>query len=92
MRKYIIRDLQQCDFCSWTWEEPQTRTEILKRFRGFASDEGIEGGKYFNLGLIAEIWHIEICPVDIPIVPCPDCRCPMHKKHCPECDKQWEKQ
>ena len=89
MRYYIIRDLQGCDFCGWTWEEPQTRAEILKLFREFAHDEKMGIERQLNLGLITEVWDIEICPVDMPVVKCPECKCPMRKDKCPNCGKEW---
>lgn len=88
MQHYIIRDLQNCSFCHWTWEKPLTRLEIIKHFREIAKDGEISFS-HFSLRIIADFWELEICPVDIPIVKCPHCECPMRKDKCPNCGKEW---
>ena len=88
MNKYIIIDEQGGGFCHWTWEEPQTRAEILQLFRSLARDSDIDTIPT-NFRIITDIWQVLICPVDIPIVKCPGCKCPMRKDKCPECQKSW---
>jgi hypothetical protein len=89
MRKYIVidRDGSGGEFCHWTWDEPQTRSEILSLFRGFAKGDGMEIGNITNIGIIEEIWLVSIHAVDMPLVKCPECECPMRRDKCPNCEE-----
>jgi hypothetical protein len=89
-KKYIVIDEQvDSGLCFWTWEEPQTRSQILSVFRGFADNEDLELPLPFTFTLIQDIWEVRICPVDVPLVLCPECKCPMRADKCPNCGKEW---
>jgi hypothetical protein len=88
MIKYIIIDNYDLGFCQNSWTEPLTRHGILQKFFGFSEEENM-GIKKLNFAIIAEIWKVRIAPVDIPLVLCPECKCPMRRDKCPACKKQW---
>jgi hypothetical protein len=89
IKKYIVEDLQGTGFFAWTWVEPQTRAEILMYFRGFADDTDINLRPGLGFRDIYDTWQMKIHLVDIPIVPCQNCECPMHRNKCPSCTNRY---
>ena len=63
MRTYLIDCLQGTGFCSWSYEEPPTREQILEHFNGLREIEGMDFPKrLLSLKFIADFWEVEIKP------------------------------
>lgn len=63
MRTYTIDDLQGGGFCSWSYDQPATRAQILAHFDTFRIDEGMDIPKRaLSLRLISQIWEVSINP------------------------------
>jgi hypothetical protein len=89
-KKYIVIDCEQDgEFCHWTWEDPQTRSQIITIFHDFSKGDGMNyKRKEFDFEMIQDIWNVRICLVDMPLELCPECECPMRRDICPNCGKE----
>ena len=60
MRTYTIDDLQGGGFCSWSYDQPATRAQIIEHFNTFRIDEGMElPKKMLTLRFIAGFWEVK---------------------------------
>lgn len=63
MRTYLIDCLQGTGFCSWSYENPPTRAEIVEHFDCFRITEGMDfPKKALTLKFIADFWEVSIQP------------------------------
>jgi hypothetical protein len=63
MRTYTIDDLQGGGFCSWSYDQPPTRAQIIAHFDTFRIDEGMDiPKKCLTLKNISNIWEVSINP------------------------------
>lgn len=61
MRTYTIDDLQGGGFCSWSYDQPATRQQIIEHFNQFRQDEGLEfPKKCLTLRFISAVWEVRI--------------------------------
>ena len=63
MRTYLIDCLQGTGFCSWSYDNPPTRAQILAHFNCLRETEGMQfPRKMLNLRFISEFWEVSINP------------------------------
>lgn len=69
MKRYKIVDREfPCGqgWWVWTWDNPQTKKQILEMFWKYANEDGIdlpENEKEFDFCFIQDIWNCEIVEV-----------------------------
>lgn len=67
--RYIIKDNECGNFCDWSYEKPPTEAEIIEHFISLNADEADMHAfepyphEAFSLGMISEIWNVDIIPV-----------------------------
>jgi len=60
MRTYTIDDLQGGGFCSWSYDQPATRQQIIEHFNCFRMTEGFDfPKKMLNLRFISQVWEVQ---------------------------------
>ena len=63
MRTYTIDDLQGGSFCSWSYDNPPTRAQILEHFNCLRETEGLDFPKRaLCLRFISNFWEVSIIP------------------------------
>ena len=63
MRTYLINCLQGTGFCSWSYDEPPTRAQIIEHFNEFREIEGLDFSKRaLCLRFISNFWEVSITP------------------------------
>jgi len=66
--RYIIKDNEGGNFCEWSFDNPPNEAEIIEHFKRISDDEDLGGDEpipheAFSLGMISDIWNVEIMPV-----------------------------
>ena len=65
MQRYVIHDNECGNFCEWSYDNPPSKIEIRRHFKGMSDDEGLGGDepvpfKYFTFDFIQDIWNVRI--------------------------------
>ena len=61
MQRYFIECNQGTGFCSWSYDEPPTRKEIINHFNEFRITENMEFPKrVLSLKFISDFWQVSI--------------------------------
>ena len=63
MKTYLIDCLQGTGFCSWSYDNPPTRAQIIEHFNEFREIEGLDFPKRaLCLRFISNFWEVSIIP------------------------------
>lgn len=63
MKTYFIDCLEGTGFCTWSYENPPNRKQIIEHFNDLRETEQMEfPKKYLTLKFIADFWGVEIKP------------------------------
>lgn len=63
MKTYTIDDLQGGGFCSWSYDQPATRAQIIAHFNCLRETEGLDFPKRaLCLRFISQVWEVSINP------------------------------
>ena len=63
MKTYFIECLEGTGFCSWSYENPPNRKQIIEHFNDLRETEQMEfSKKCLTLKFIADFWGVEIKP------------------------------